>query len=155
MPETINFYEVHAPYGCFSNFAPYPITINGKVWLTTEHYFQAQKFAGTPHEEEIRQTTSPMIAARKGRSRERPLRPDWETVKENIMREALAAKFTQHPDIAQILLETGDAILVEHTTNDRYWADGGDGKGLNRLGYLLMELREHLRTAQSSTGNPS
>jgi N-glycosidase YbiA len=47
---TINFYHLKKPYGFFSNFAPYPIDLNGKIWPTSEHYFQAQKFAGTPHE---------------------------------------------------------------------------------------------------------
>ena len=76
--------------------------------------------------------------------RSRPLRADWETVKESIMREALHAKFTQHEDLRELLLGTDDRPLVEHTRNDRYWADGGDGSGLNRLGILLMELRASL-----------
>ncbi|MDQ3798488.1 MAG: NADAR family protein [Acidobacteriota bacterium] len=143
----INFYSTKDAYGCFSNFAAYPIKLKGKIWKTSEHYFQAQKFAGTEHEEEIRLIDSPMVAARAGRSRRRPLRKDWEAVKDDIMREALRAKFTQHEDLRKILLETGDAILVEHTTNDRYWGDGGgdDGSGLNMLGRLLMELRDELR----------
>ncbi len=62
------------------------------------------------------------------------------------MREALKAKFTQNEDLKNILLETGDAILVEHTENDNYWGDGGDGNGKNMLGKLLMELREELRS---------
>jgi ribA/ribD-fused uncharacterized protein len=86
-----------------------------------------------------------MIAARMGRDRKRPLRKDWETVKEDIMRDALYAKFTQHSDLHELLLSTGDALLVEHTRNDRYWGDGGDGTGRNRLGLLLVELREKLR----------
>ena len=73
------------------------------------------------------------------------LRLDWETVKDDIMREALHAKFNQHPGLRSLLLQTGDAELIEHTKNDRYWADGGDGSGKNRLGHLLMELRENLR----------
>jgi N-glycosidase YbiA len=115
-----------------------------------EHYFQAQKFAGTPHEEEIRRVESPMIAARLGRDRKKPLRADWEQAKEEIMREALRAKFTQHEDLRELLLGTGEAVLVEHTVNDRYWADGGDGSGLNRLGILLMELRTALRNEPST-----
>jgi N-glycosidase YbiA len=145
--ETIRFYNVSDPYGCFSNFAPYPIKLKGKVWPTSEHYFQAQKFAGTEHEEAIRREPSPMIAARMGRSRQRPLRHDWESVKDNVMREAVLAKFTQHPDLQEILLGTGDALLVEHTEKDRYWADGGDGSGKNRLGKILMEIRRQLREA--------
>jgi ribA/ribD-fused uncharacterized protein len=141
----ILFYRVSEPYGEFSNFAPYPVNLKNRVWPTTEHYFQAQKFADTEHEDTIRKQKSPMVAARMGRNRKLPLRKDWESAKDNIMREALHAKFTQHPELKRLLMETGDAVLVEHTTNDRYWGDGGDGTGKNRLGQLLMELRAELR----------
>jgi len=147
----IPFYRVNEPYGGFSNFSPHPFVLGGKTWPTSEHYFQAQKFAGTEHEEAVRLAKSPMVAARMGRSRERPLRADWESIKDDIMREALRSKFAQHPALQSLLLSTGDAELVEHTANDRYWADGGDGKGLHRLGQLLMELRTELRTNKSLT----
>jgi ribA/ribD-fused uncharacterized protein len=137
----ILFYRVNEPYGEFSNFAPYPVKLKNRVWPTTEHYFQAQKFADTEHEDTIRTQKSPMIAARMGRNRKLPLRRDWESAKDNIMREALRAKFTQHPELKRLLMETGHAVLVEHTRNDSYWGDGGDGTGKNRLGQLLMELR--------------
>jgi ribA/ribD-fused uncharacterized protein len=141
----ILFYRVNEPYGEFSNFAPYPIQLKGRRWPTSEHYFQAQKFAGTAHEEAIRLAKSPMVAARMGRNRKLPLRRDWENAKDNIMREALRAKFSQHPDLRSMLLGTAEAKLVEHTENDSYWGDGGDGRGKNRLGQLLMELRSELR----------
>ncbi len=141
----ILFYKVSEAYGEFSNFSPHPIQLKEKLWPTSEHYFQAHKFSGTEHEEAVRLAKSPMVAARMGRSRERPLRPDWESVKDDIMREALRAKFTQHPQLRSLLLSTGEAPIIEHTTNDRYWADGGDGSGKNRLGELLMELRAQLR----------
>ena len=48
------------------------------------------------------------------------------------------------PGLRAALLDTGSLILVEHTANDRYWGDGGNGTGQNRLGRLLMELREQL-----------
>lgn len=86
-----------------------------------------------------------MVAARMGRSRKRPLRADWETVKDDVMREALRAKFSQHANARDLLLGTGDALIVERTKKDRYWGDGGDGSGLNRLGQLLMEVRKELR----------
>ena len=132
--DVIRFYSVGGEYGCFSNFSPHPIVLKGKTWPTSEHYFQAQKFAGTPDEEEVRQAKSPMIAARMGRSRKRPLRKDWESVKDAIMHEAVLAKFTQHADLREILLGTGDSEIVEHTAKDAYWGDGGDGSGKNRLG---------------------
>jgi ribA/ribD-fused uncharacterized protein len=149
----IRFYSAKDEYGCFSNFSAHPVRLKGKVWPTSEHYFQAQKFASSDPDyvEEIRQASSPTIAARRGRSRKRPLRPDWETVKDAIMREVVLAKFTQHADIRAVLLATGDAEIVEHTTNDSYWADGGDGSGKNMLGRILMSVRVELR-AKEPTG---
>ncbi len=143
--DVIHFYKVSEGHGAFSNFAPYPIRLKGKTWPTNEHYFQAQKFAGAPDEEEIRQEESPMVAARMGRSRKRPLRKDWESVKDRIMHEAVLAKFTQHEDLKAMLLGTGDARIVEHTENDNYWGDGGDGSGKNKLGIILMRVREELK----------
>lgn len=145
MTTPIHFYSAKAEHGCFSNFSAHRVFIDGKSWPTTEHYFQAQKFAGTEHEEAIRLAKSPTVAARMGRSRQRPLRKDWEQVKLDVMRTALRAKFTQHEDLRRILLETGERDLVEHTERDRFWGDGGDGSGENMLGLLLMELRAALR----------
>jgi N-glycosidase YbiA len=143
--QRIDFYQTSDEYGCFSNFHESPIFLDGKRWLTSEHYFQAQKFAGTAREEEIRLTKKPRLAADLGRSRKFPLRRDWEHVKDAIMRAAVLAKFTQHEDLRAILLGTGDALLVEHTERDAYWGDGGDGSGRNRLGEILMSVREELR----------
>ena len=144
-PKVINFYSTREEYGCFSNFSAHQVFLKDKTWRTTEHYFQAQKFPDTEHEENIRLAHSPKEAAEMGRDRRKPLRKDWEIVKDDVMREALRAKFTQHQDLRQILLDTNDAELVEHTKNDRYWGDGGDGNGLNMLGKLLMKLREELK----------
>ncbi|GGR08561.1 NADAR family protein [Deinococcus ruber] len=141
----ILFYATDQPYGEFSNFSRHPVEVEGLLWPTSEHYFQAQKFAGTPHAEEVRQQPTPMLAAQMGRRRDLPFRTDWDAVKDDVMRAALHAKFTQHAALRTLLLGTGDAELVEHTRNDAYWADGGDGSGRNRLGQLLMELRAYLR----------
>ena len=56
---------------------------------------------------------------------------------------ALRAKLDQYPELKQLLLSTAGSGLVEHTDNDNYWGDAGDGSGLNRLGDLLVELREY------------
>ncbi len=141
----IHFYAVGDEYGCFSNFYPAPVRLKGKAWPTTEHYFQAQKFAGTRHEQAVREAKTPMLAARMGRDRALPLRRDWEAVKDAVMRDAVRAKFEQHADLREVLLATGEARLVEHTENDSYWGDGGDGSGRNRLGEILMEVRAALR----------
>jgi hypothetical protein len=140
----IRFARIKDKYGFLSNFARSPILLKGKLWPSVEHYFQAQKFTGTKYEDEIRTALSPAAAAFMGRDRAKPLRLDWETVKLDIMREALWAKFTQHRKLRESLLATGDAVLIEHTRNN-YWGDGGNGSGRNMLGRLLMETRARLR----------
>ena len=57
------------------------------------------------------------------------------------MKKGLLLKFTQNPHLKEILLSTGNRSLVEHTEKDKYWGDGGDGSGKNRMGILLMEVR--------------
>lgn len=144
----IYFYSTRDAYGCFSNFSAHGIELKGKWWPTSEHYFQAQKFAGTSHEEHIRQANTPKQAAEMGRDRDRPLRADWEQVKDDIMREAVRQKFLVHDDIRKILLDTGDEELVEATTNDYYWGCGTNKTGKNMLGKILMEVRAELRAQE-------
>jgi ribA/ribD-fused uncharacterized protein len=98
------FYSVGEAYGAFSNCASHPFELDSLRWRTVERFFQAQKFAGTAHDEAIRQTSSPMVAARMGRSRARPLRSDWELVKDEIMLRAVRAKCAQHAQLATMLL---------------------------------------------------
>lgn len=141
----VRFYSVGEEYGDFSNFAPYAIRLGGKRWPTSEHYFQAQKFSDERDRQEVRQAKTPAIAARLGRSRKKKIRRDWDSIRVSVMRTALEAKFGQYPELRELLLSTGDTKLVEHTDNDDYWGDGGDGSGANMLGRLLMELRSKLR----------
>jgi ribA/ribD-fused uncharacterized protein len=145
----ILFYAVGDAWGAFSNFSAHPIQLDGVLWPTSEHFFQAQKFEDPAHQAAVLHAPTPMKAALEGRDRAKTLRADWETVKVDVMRRALRAKFTQHPDLGALLLSTGDAELVEHTANDAFWADGGDGRGQNMLGRLLVELREDLRAGRA------
>lgn len=73
------------------------------------------------------------------------------------MRIAVYTKFTQHKDLKNILLSTGDATLIEHTNRDSYWGDGGDGSGQNWLGKTLMIVREQILTemAQKQPQEPT
>jgi ribA/ribD-fused uncharacterized protein len=142
----VYFYSAREePYGCFSNFSPHAITLDEKRWPTSEHYFQAQKFAGTSHEDYVRVARTPRLAAEIGRDRKRPLRRDWEAVKDDMMRCAVLAKFEQHADLRAMLLETGEEEIVENAPGDYYWGCGADGSGKNMLGAVLMEVRATLR----------
>ena len=145
---SINFYSTNGEYGGFSNFSRHPIKVNGKRYPTSEHYFQSQKFVGTRYETKVANAKGPAEAASIGRDRKLPLRRDWEAVKDNVMRDAVYAKFSQHPTLRELLLSTGDEKIVEHTENDSYWGDGGNGSGRNMLGTILMETRTRLRNEQ-------
>ena len=149
-PEDIRFYRASGAYGEFSNFYSSPFETsrrNGAVdtWQTVEHYFQAHKFTGSlPDFTEVRDAKTPSAAAKEGRKRSRPLRRDWEDVKDRVMEEGLRLKF-RDKDLRAVLLSTKSATIIEHTANDAYWADNGDGTGKNMLGVLLMRLRDEIR----------
>ena len=69
----ILFYSTRErPYGCFSNFSAHGFVLDDVWWTTSEHYFQAQKFVGTPYVEHVRQAHSPKEAAHLGRKRDLP-----------------------------------------------------------------------------------
>lgn len=148
---TIYFYTPHEqPYGCFSNFSRHGVDLDGAWWPTTEHYFQAQKFAGTSYADRIREVSSPKQAADMGRSRKMPLRADWEQMKDEVMLKAVQRKFELHPEIRKVLLSTGEEELVENAPGDYYWGCGADGSGRNQLGKTLMQVRATLRQSVDS-----
>ena len=131
---TIYFYSNREnPYGCFSNFSAHGFNLDEAWWRTSEHYFQAQKFIGTPHVEQIRLALTPKDAAKMGRERDRPLRSDWEQVKDDVMLKAVLCKFQTHADICEILLSTGDQLIVENSPIDYYWGCGADGSDKNKF----------------------
>ncbi|MGK7921448.1 MAG: NADAR family protein [Trichodesmium sp.] len=145
---SIYFYGASSePYGCFSNFSRHGFELEGYWWMTNEHYFQAQKFAVTdrPWFDKIREVKTPRDAAKMGRSRKHPLRTDWENVKDDIMQRGVLKKFETHANIREILLSTNDELIVENSPSDYYWGCGKDGTGKNKLGLILMTVREELR----------
>ena len=95
-------------YGCFSNFSRHGFELDGRYWPTVEHYFQAQKFAGTEYIGHVARARTPKEAAERGRSRAVPSRPDWEAVKDGVMRAAVRLKFETHADIRAVLVGTGE-----------------------------------------------
>ncbi|RIA97874.1 hypothetical protein C1645_719390 [Glomus cerebriforme] len=143
----ISFYGRGREWGEFSNFFEAEILIDGETWPTVEHYFQAQKFPSQPEiQQKIRNFKTPGQAKNFG-VKHSGLRSDWEQVKDNVMHEALRAKFSQHRNLRKLLLSTGDAELVESSPTDSYWGNAArkDGsEGFNKLGLLLMEIRKTL-----------
>ncbi|MBW4632584.1 MAG: DUF1768 domain-containing protein [Iphinoe sp. HA4291-MV1] len=149
---TIYFYKVWQPYGCFSNFSPHGIIMQDIYWSTVEHYYQAQKFVGTSDAmiiPLIHNAKTPELAAALGRDCTRQIRLDWEEVKTQVMREAVLKKFLTHADIREILLTTGNKLIVENSPTDYFWGCGVDETGHNHLGKILMNVREEIRKLPS------
>lgn len=146
---TIEFgHRAPEEYSTFSNFTPSPIELAGRTWPTVEHYFQAQKFAApemAAHYDKIWKAETPAAAKRLGGSRQVPIRPDWDEVRDEVMRAALLAKFRTHAPLWALLDATGESPIVERTRHDTYWGVASNGVGLNRLGALLAEVRGVLR----------
>ena len=145
--EPIRFYNRGEPYYEFTNFYPAAVIIDEQRWPSTEHYFQAQKFVGTPYLDIVQGLPSARDAFQLSRNPtvSQWRRSDWDTVKDDVMLKALRCKFAQHTDLMNLLWETGEREIIEHTSNDSYWADGGGpGRGLNKLGKLLMQVRDDI-----------
>jgi adenylate cyclase len=142
---TIRFFSKSDRYRDFSNFANYPIEIDGTAWPTSEHYYQAQKFDDPELQEKIRKTSNAAGAKRIANKRKARIRADWAEIKDAVMELALRAKFTQHESLRNLLVGSGDERIEEDSPRDSYWGTGPDGKGHNKLGEMLMRLRTELR----------
>ena len=146
--DVLDFYSTKDAYGEFSNFALFPIELDGKLWASSEHYFQAQKFLDPALQEAVRNCRTPYDAAKMARAESMPLRADWFDIRDAVMLKALHAKFAGYKVLRDLLLSTNAAHIYEHTKNDCYWADCGDADrtGTNMLGKELMIIREELKT---------
>ncbi len=135
-------------YGFLSNFYPCDVTMpDGITYPSVEHAFQAQKTEDVAARRGFLDLTAGQ-AKRRGRLVH--LRPDWDDVKDDVMLTALRLKFAD-PDLRAKLLITGDAELVEgNTWGDMYWGVCS-GHGRNRLGQLLMQVRNEIRAGKADT----
>ncbi len=126
-----------------SNFHPAKTVYEGVEYKTSEHAFQAAKSLDPKDREYIRSAATPGDAKRMGYAI--TLRPDWNDIRLQVMKDCLVSKFTLNPTCKQKLLDTADLELVE--TN--WWGDDFWGRctpdGKNHLGKLLMEVRQEIK----------
>jgi ribA/ribD-fused uncharacterized protein len=141
------FRPAQRPFGALSNFSPHPVVLDGAFWPTAEHAYQAQKLAPGPERAAVAAALTPHEAKQVARARRDAWRADWDDVKEDVMRAVLTAKFRANPVALGVLLATGVRPLAEASRHDAYWGLGADGRGRNRLGALLMDLRAAERGA--------
>ena len=133
--------KFNGKYDFLSNYYVAPVTYNGLTFQSNEAAFQAQK---TLNEGQRRKFTRMAPNRAKAKGRNVILRSDWEEVKNKIMYEVCYAKFTQNPELKEKLLATGDEELIEgNTWHDTYWGVC-NRRGKNKLGKILMRVREEL-----------
>lgn len=148
--DEIRFYRAsEKPYGVFSNLYRCAVEFEGELFATSEHAYQAGKARKAEVRKWLLAAPSPALLAMAAHGLYYwDVAPGWSTSKFDRMRGVLRAKFTQHADLRELLLSTGDARLVESATVDnevnRLWGEV-NGAGKNMLGVLLMEIREELR----------
>jgi ribA/ribD-fused uncharacterized protein len=151
----IKFYRSNdKPYGAFSNLFRRPIVFEGREYPTAEHAYQAGKARKQAVREWILSAPSPSLVAMAAHGLYTwDIVPNWAEIKFDRMRSVLRSKFAQHEDLRALLLQTGNARLVEvsRTNNpvNRVWGEV-NGKGLNMLGVLLMEIRAELQQVNAA-----
>ena len=136
----------------FSNFSEiFPFVIKNISYKTPVHYYQAERFSDPVTKQRIINAQTARIANQIANNNKNLLlaRADDNT----LMFNALRAKFSQHPDLATTLVATSPKRLINHSLEDSYWADGGDGSGSNFLGKLLEQVRTELASG-TLTSNP-
>lgn len=167
--------HVKGDYRAFSNFYTAPIMYNGRRYATNEHLYQASKYTDLSVQEMIRTASSPSKAKliarfspvlgelrtklnereqsqlEEFRQRGVSVRPDWHNISLNVMLYCLYLKFSQHPGLAQLLISTGNATIIESNSYDKFWAQDQSGVGENWLGRLLMQVRTELQAGRPLT----
>lgn len=152
----IRFYRANEkPYGALSNLYRRAIVFEGLVFLTAEHAYQAGKARDQKVRDWILSAPTPALVAMAAHGLYKwDIVPNWSEIKFERMRQVLHAKFSQHGDLRELLLSTGEARLVEagrvNNPVNRTWGEV-NGKGLNMLGVLLMELRAEFALQYTTT----
>jgi ribA/ribD-fused uncharacterized protein len=161
--EPVLFYgagEDKGPYRAFSNMAEYPIQVNDVRYPTVEHYFQGQKaheFGDSEIEEKMKKTPSGKAVKALGKKVKNFVKEVWDEKRLEVMMRGVKAKFVQHPELQKQLLDTGSKQIGEANARDSFWGIGTSEntevskkpsawKGQNRLGKILMALRDEFRS---------
>ena len=136
-------------YAFLSNFYAHAVEIDGDIYPTNEHAFQALKTVNPAERQKVREAKTP--ASAKSLGKRVTLRAGWDTLRFEVMERVVRAKFAD-PELAEMLRATGERELIEgNTWRDTTWGcvldKSGELKGRNELGKILMRVREELRNA--------
>lgn len=134
--------EFKGKYYFLSNFYPTPVMYEGLMYKNNESAFQSVKVKDIERRKQFCELDS-STAKKKGRNV--LLRNDWEKIKDEVMYQCVKDKFNRNIELKQKLIDTGNKELIEgNTWNDIYWGVCR-GRGKNKLGKILMRVREELK----------
>jgi N-glycosidase YbiA len=146
MTDRIGFYSRDDKYGWLSNFHRCDQVVDGLIYPTNEHYYQAQKAISPEFRRWIRLAPNPYLAMKSGRllraGKEGELRPDWEAEKLSIMEIGTRAKYCNQA-LRLRLLQTENAYLFENSPTDDFWG-GYLPNSKNHLGNIIMKIRAEI-----------
>lgn len=143
--EFIGFYP--REFSVFDNFSSFRVLVDGVLYCTVEHAYQASKFFDTAPEiaKEITECYSAHEAQKIAYANRDKQRKDWSEVKLGIMERLLRLKLEQNPYVKRKLLQTKNYLICEDSPKDSFWGVGPDRNGRNELGKLWMKLRAELQ----------
>ncbi len=146
-------------HSCFSNWFPAKFTVDGVEYPTTEHFMMAEKarlFGDSAICDKIVSAEHPGAAKSLGRRVANFDEATWVEKRFEIVVRGNEAKYSQNEPMKDFLVTSGSKVLVEASPTDRIWGIGmasnddrakkpSKWKGLNLLGFALMEVRERFK----------
>jgi len=143
---------------CLSQWYPASFSVNGVRYSTAEHFMMAEKarlFGDFCAAEAIAECSDPRKAKRLGREVRGFDEAKWAASRWEIVVAGNVAKFSQNPAFGEFLCATAGKVLVEASPYDAIWGiglgaasagqtDPESWKGLNLLGFALMDVRDQL-----------
>lgn len=144
----MNIFPHEIFYIYFSPYTAHAIEIDGVAYPTVEHAYQCARYTDEKIKDEIRKQTSPVKAWEVSTKYKHLQIPEFkkDEYKLKVMRKLMRLKAEQHEEVRKALLDTGDLEIVKrivtYPPGDGFWDIGEDGKGLNHIGRIWMEIRD-------------
>lgn len=132
---------------CFDNFSSFRVLVDGVLYCTLEHAYQASKFLQSAPEiaEQIINAYSAHEAQKIAFANRDKQRKDWSEVKVEIMEKLVRLKVEQNPYVKQKLMQTKNYIICEDSPKDAFWGISPNRDGRNELGKIYMKIREDIK----------
>ena len=128
-----------------SNFSAHSVEFNGVVYMTCEHAYQCQKFDDQSIKDKIMEAKSSFLAKKVSRENSNFIRNNWNSIRLSVMENILRAKASQHKDVHDSLLNTGDNVIHENSPTDLFWGCGVDMSGESNVGKIWMKIRAEIK----------